>query len=55
MYRLSLWQDELENNLETMITPLASSEVKAPNRAYNLILKRNINGQKSLSFEIFRI
>lgn len=53
MYRLSLWQDELENNLETMITPLASSEVKAPNRAYNLILKRNINGQKSLSFEIF--
>ena len=53
MYKLSLWEDNLDTSLEKMLTPLASSEVKAPTRAYNLILKHNINGQKTLTFEIF--
>ena len=53
MYKLSLWEDNLDTSLEKMLTPLASSEVKAPTRAYNLILKHNINRQKTLTFEIF--
>lgn len=53
MYKLSLWEDNLDSSLETLLTPLASSEIKAPTRAYNLVLKHNINGQKTLTFEIF--
>ena len=52
-YKLSLWTDRIGEDSEKMLTPLASDDVKAPTRAYNIRLKENINGQKTLTFEIF--
>ena len=41
-YKLSLWTDRIGEDSEKMLTPLASDDVKAPTRAYNIRLKNKL-------------
>ena len=61
-YELSIWEDELVEDVfqdepisyykENKIAIIASNDLKGPNTAYNIVLKKNKNGEKTLSFSI---
>lgn len=61
-YELSIWEDELVEDIfqdepisyykENKIAIIASNDLKGPNTAYNIVLKKNKNGEKTLSFSI---
>ena len=61
-YELSIWEDELVEDTfqdepisyykENKIAIIASNDLKGPNTAYNIVLKKNKNGEKTLSFSI---
>ena len=57
-YELSIWQDIAGNNEdifnEEKITVIASSSSKIPTDAFEIILKENINQEKTLSFKLLR-
>ena len=60
-YELSLWADTLETSpdeesksyyKEVKLVTIGSDTMSAPNRAFDIVLKENINGEKTLTFSI---
>ena len=50
-YELSIWDNELTNT-EQKIAVIGTHLLKTPNMAYNIVFKKNKNGEKTLSFDI---
>ena len=57
-YELSIWEDRLvkENDIsyykEIKIAVIGSDRMESPNRAFDVVLTENVNGEKTLSFSI---
>ena len=50
-YELSIWDNELTNT-EQKIAVIGSHLLKTPNMAYDIIFRKDKNGEKTLSFKI---
>ena len=50
-YELSIWDNELTNT-EQKIAVIGTHLLKTPNMAYNIVFKKDKNGEKTLSFDI---
>ena len=59
-YELSVWEDvnsdsqDLGNFLEKKIAVIGSHKLHTPTKAYNVTLKENVNGEKTLTFSLPR-
>ena len=59
VYELSVWEDvnsgtDLGSFLEKKIAVIGSHNLNTPTKAYNVTLKENVNGEKTLTFSLPR-
>jgi len=52
-YELSVWKDDIINNVEVKIAIIGSDNMESPFRAFNVVLKDTLQGEKTLTFSMF--
>ena len=55
-YEISIWEDELDTSSgyyrEKRIAVIGTDTMTSPNKAFSPVLKKNVNGEKSLTFSM---